>query len=144
MGLGTGRAAAAFVEALGVRVRDGLQIRGVPTSDATAAVARAGGIPLVGLEQVDSIDITVDGADEVDPNLDLIKGYGGALVREKIVAAASQREIILVGGEKLVPVLGSRGILPVLAEEASQQWTARFNPRLVTETEILSLYEAAV
>jgi ribose 5-phosphate isomerase A len=85
----------------------------VPTSEATARVARAASIPLIGLEQVDSIDITVDGADEVDPNLDLIKGYGGALVREKIVAAASQREIILVGGEKLVPVLGSRGILPV-------------------------------
>ena len=113
VGLGSGRAAIAFVHALGERVRQGLQVRGVPTSEATAAVARQYGIPLIGLEDTESIDVTIDGADEVDPHLDLIKGYGGALVREKIVAAASRREIILVGSEKLVPVLGTRGILPV-------------------------------
>ena len=113
VGLGTGRAATAFVQALGARVRQGLRVTGVPTSAATAAVARQSGIPLVGLDDVDAIDLTVDGADEVDPQLDLIKGYGGAMVGEKIVAAASRTEIILVGNEKLVPVLGRRGVLPV-------------------------------
>jgi ribose 5-phosphate isomerase A len=113
VGLGSGRAAMAFVEALGRRVQAGLRVTGVPTSEATAAAARRLGIALIGLEDADVIDVTVDGADEVDPQLNLIKGYGGALVREKIVAAASRLEIILVGSEKLVPVLGSRGILPV-------------------------------
>lgn len=113
VGLGSGRAAMAFVEALGQRVQAGLRVTGVPTSEATAAAARRLGIALIGLEEADAIDVTIDGADEVDPQLNLIKGYGGALVREKIVAAASRLEIILVGSEKLVPVLGSRGILPV-------------------------------
>jgi ribose 5-phosphate isomerase A len=113
VGLGTGRAATAFVQALGARVQQGLRVKGVPTSQATAAVARRLGIALVGLGDVDVIDVTVDGADEVDPQLNLIKGYGGAMVGEKIVAAASRTEVILVGSEKLVPVLGQRGILPV-------------------------------
>lgn len=114
VGLGTGRAATTFVEALGTRVRQGgLQVTGVPTSSATAEVARRFGIPLVGFDAVETIDVTVDGADEVDPRLNLIKGYGGALVPEKIVAAASRMEIIVVGSEKLVPVLGRRGMLPV-------------------------------
>jgi len=113
IGLGTGRAATAFVHALGQRVREGLHVRGVPTSETTAALARQLGIPIVGLEDVDEIDVTFDGADEVDPQLNLIKGYGGALVREKIVAAASKQEVILVGSEKLVTRLGSRGRLPV-------------------------------
>jgi ribose 5-phosphate isomerase A len=112
IGLGTGRAAAAFVRALGALVRAGRAVRGVPTSEASADLAREVGIPLTGLDEP-SIDVTVDGADEVDPGLDLIKGYGGALVRERIVAAASRRQIILVGSEKLVPVLGSHGRLPV-------------------------------
>ncbi len=113
VGLGTGRAATAFVHALGERVQAGLQIRGIPTSEGTAALARRLGIPLASLSEIDAIDVTVDGADEVDPHLNLIKGYGGALVREKIVAASSKREVILVGTEKLVPVLGTRGRLPV-------------------------------
>lgn len=113
VGLGTGRAATAFVHALGARVQAGLKIRGVPTSEETAALARQLAIPLVALSEVAAIDITVDGADEVDPDLNLIKGYGGALVREKIVAASSKREVILVGTEKLVPMLGTRGRLPV-------------------------------
>lgn len=112
LGLGSGRAATAFVRALGARVRDGLRIRGVPTSEATGRLARELGVPLAGLDD-GLLDLTVDGADEVDPRLDLIKGYGGALVRERIVAAASRRVMILVGQEKLVPVLGSRGRLPV-------------------------------
>lgn len=113
VGLGTGRAAAAFVDVLGARVRDGFRVRGVPTSEATAAQARGLGIPLVELGEVELIDVTVDGADEVDPDLNLIKGYGGALLREKVVAAASRREVILVGEEKLVARLGERGRLPV-------------------------------
>jgi ribose 5-phosphate isomerase A len=84
----------------------------VPTSTSTATLAGALGIPLVGLGP-EPLDLTVDGADEVDPALDLIKGYGGALLRERIVAAASRRQVILVTPEKLVPRLGTRGRLPV-------------------------------
>jgi len=113
VGLGTGRAATAFVRALGDAVKAGLRVTTVSTSQVTAALATQLGIPLATLEEVPGIDITFDGADEVDPNLDLIKGYGGAHIREKIVAASSRRLVILVGAEKLVPVLGSRGILPV-------------------------------
>jgi len=111
VGLGAGRAATAFVRALAARVRDGLRVRGVPVSEATAELAEELGIPLVGLEA--EIDITVDGADEVDPDLNLIKGYGGALLRERVVAAASRRQVILVERDKLVSRLGSRGRLPV-------------------------------
>lgn len=113
LGLGTGRAAAAFVRALGERVREGLRVRGVPTSDATEALAREVGIPIVTLDEAGALDTTFDGADEVSPSLDVIKGYGGALVREKIVAASSRRLVILVGAEKLVDRLGARGRLPV-------------------------------
>lgn len=113
LGLGTGRAAAAFVRALGERVQQGLSVRGVPTSEATAALAREVGIPLLALAEAERLDTTFDGADEVDPALDVIKGYGGALVREKIVAASSQQLVILVGAEKLVGTLGERGKLPV-------------------------------
>ena len=111
VGLGTGQAATAFIHALGAAVKNGLRITGVPTSEASASLARTLGIPLIA-EPV-ALDVAVDGADEVDPKLDLVKGYGGALVREKIVAAAAQRFIVLVGAEKLVPTLGGRGRLPV-------------------------------
>jgi ribose 5-phosphate isomerase A len=113
LGLGTGRAAAAFVRALGARVAEGLQVTGVPTSIATAELARELEIPLLTLEEAGRLDVTFDGADEVDPSLDLIKGYGGAHVREKIVAACSEQLVILVGAEKIVDVLGARGKLPV-------------------------------
>jgi ribose 5-phosphate isomerase A len=114
IGLGSGRAAQAFVRALGERVRSGrLRVQGVPTSEETARLARQERIPLLTLAESGVLDMTIDGADEVDPNLDLIKGYGRALVREKIVAASSRRLIILVGDEKLVPRLGTRGKLPV-------------------------------
>jgi ribose 5-phosphate isomerase A len=114
IGLGSGRAAQAFVRALGERIRTGnLRVRGVPTSMETASLAQRESIPLSTLAEAGTLDLTVDGADEVDPNLDLIKGYGRALVREKIVAASSLRLVILVGDEKLVPQLGTRGKLPV-------------------------------
>jgi ribose 5-phosphate isomerase A len=114
IGLGSGRAAQAFVKALGERVRNGsIHVHGVPTSEETAKLAKQEGIPLLPLAEAGTLDLTVDGADEVDPNLDLIKGYGRALVREKIVAASSRRLVILVGDEKLVPKLGTRGKLPV-------------------------------
>ena len=113
VGLGTGRAANAFVEALGRRVAGGQCVRGVATSERTAALARRLSIPLVTLAEAESLDLCVDGADEVDRRLDLIKGYGGALVREKIVAASARRLVILVGPEKLVERVGERGKLPV-------------------------------
>jgi ribose 5-phosphate isomerase A len=111
VGLGTGQAATAFIHALGKAVKEGLRITGVPTSDASADLARKLGIPLI--DEPVTLDVAVDGADEVDPQLDLVKGFGGALVREKIVAAAARRFIVLVGEEKLVKVLGGRGRLPV-------------------------------
>lgn len=107
LGLGTGHAASDFVRALGERVKAGLSIRGVPTSVSTAQLAKSVGIPLVDLAHVDHIDITFDGADAVDPDLDLIKGLGGALLREKIVAASSERLVILVGANKLTDRLGT-------------------------------------
>src|SRR5262249_49273638 len=113
-GLGSGRAATAFVKALAERVQAGrLKVRGVPTSRATADLAGQLGIPLTTLAEVERLDADVDGADEVDPHLDLIKGYGRALVREKIVAASARQLIILVTPEKLVGCLGTRGKLPV-------------------------------
>jgi ribose 5-phosphate isomerase A len=113
IGLGTGRAATLFVKALGQKVQQGLHIRGVPTSEATAGLARELGIPLTTLDDVGELDITFDGADEVAPDLNLIKGYGGALVREKIVAASSKRFVVLVGSEKIVRALGEHHKLPV-------------------------------
>jgi ribose 5-phosphate isomerase A len=113
VGLGSGRAATAFVKLLGQRVQAGQRVRAVPTSQATARLATQLGIPLVPLEEAMPLDVVVDGADEVDPELNLIKGYGRALVREKIVAAASKKRIILVGPDKVVEVLGARGNLPV-------------------------------
>ena len=113
LGLGTGRSAAAFIRALGEWVQSGLKIQGVPTSKASAELARSLGIPIVSLDDVDSIDVAFDGADEVDPNLNLIKGRGGALVREKIVAAAAKQFVVLVGEDKIVATLGAKGTLPV-------------------------------
>jgi ribose 5-phosphate isomerase A len=112
VGLGSGRAAEAFVRALAAEAGRGLRVQGVPTSQATAALATSLGLALAELTD-EPLAVTVDGADEVDPRLDLIKGYGGALTRERIVAAASRRQVILATPEKLVPRLGTRGRLPV-------------------------------
>jgi len=113
VGLGTGHAAFAFLARLADRVRSGLRVVGVPTSEATAAEARSLGIPLGALDDDEDLALTVDGADEVAPNLDLVKGFGGALVRERIVAAASRRQVILVGHDKLVDRLATHGRIPI-------------------------------
>ncbi|MES2752275.1 MAG: ribose-5-phosphate isomerase RpiA [Pseudomonadota bacterium] len=112
LGLGTGSTARHFVELLGERVSAGLKIIGVPTSEATRADAQRCGVPLTTLDEVDRLDLTVDGADEIDPNLELIKGGGGALLREKIVAAASDRMIVIADESKWVETLG-RFPLPI-------------------------------
>ena len=113
VGLGTGRAAAMFVRALAGRLREGLDIRAIPTSIQTAQLAEELCVPLTTLDEVDTIDIDVDGADEVDPELNLIKGHGGALLRERVVASISKRFVVLVGEEKLVPHLGAKMAVPV-------------------------------
>ena len=110
VGLGTGHAASAFIRALGER---GIKVRGVPTSMASAELARSVGIEVVALDGKARLDVDVDGADEVDPRLNLVKGYGGAMVREKVVACASRKVVILVGAEKRVKRLGERRRLPV-------------------------------
>jgi ribose 5-phosphate isomerase A len=112
LGLGTGSTAKHFVELLGMRVRDGLKVVGVPTSETTRRDAERWGVPLTTLDDIDRLDLTVDGADEIDPALNLIKGAGGALLREKIVAAASDRMIVIADDSKWVNVLG-RFPLPV-------------------------------
>jgi len=106
LGLGTGSTARPFVELLGERVRGGLRVVGVPTSEATRRDAERWGIPLTTLDEIPALDLTVDGADEIAPDLTLIKGGGGALLREKIVASASTRMIVIADESKWVPLLG--------------------------------------
>jgi ribose 5-phosphate isomerase A len=112
LGLGTGSTAKHFVELLGERVRAGLNVVGVPTSEATRTDALRCGVALTTLDAIDRLDLAVDGADEIDPALNLIKGGGGALLREKIVAAASDRMIVIADESKSVEMLG-RFPLPV-------------------------------
>jgi len=106
LGLGTGSTAAWFVRGLGERVRSGLRVRGVPTSEATGALAQSLGIALCTLADVEELDLAVDGADEIDPRLRLIKGGGGSLLYEKIVAAAARRFVVVADGSKEVDRLG--------------------------------------
>jgi ribose 5-phosphate isomerase A len=112
LGLGTGSTAKHLVDLLGERVRAGLRIVAVPTSEATRAQAARAGIALTTLDETPELDLTIDGADEIAPDLTLIKGGGGALLREKIVAAASARMIVIADESKCVPMLG-RFPLPV-------------------------------
>src|SRR5207302_3012722 len=111
IGLGSGSTARYFTEGLGHLVAGGMKVRGVPTSRATAELAAELGIPIV-TEVVGQIDLTVDGADEVDPALNLIKGRGGAVFRQKLVAAAAKRCVVVVDEAKLVEEVGG-GVLPV-------------------------------
>lgn len=113
VGLGTGSTAAAMVDALGKRVASGLQFTGVATSVATANQATALGIPLKELSDIDRLDLCIDGADEIDPGLNLVKGRGGALLFEKLVARRADRYVIIASDEKLVKRLGTRMALPV-------------------------------
>ncbi len=106
VGLGTGSTAAFFIQLLGEQVKNGLRIRGIPSSDRSRDQAERLGIPLTTLDECPEIDVTVDGADEFDPQLRLIKGGGGALLREKIVASATKHYVIITDATKRVPVLG--------------------------------------
>jgi len=112
LGLGTGSTAQAFVDLLGERVRGGLSLKAVPTSEATRSQAERLGIPLTTLDETPELDLTVDGADEIAPDLTLIKGGGGALLREKIVAQASAKMIVIADQSKWVATLG-RFPLPI-------------------------------
>ncbi|KQT53288.1 ribose 5-phosphate isomerase [Aureimonas sp. Leaf454] len=107
LGIGTGSTAEAFIHALGVQVARGLKVRGVATSERTAALCRRLSIPVVTLEEEPMLDLAIDGADEIDSSLGLIKGGGGALLREKIVAAASARFVVIADGAKVVDHLGA-------------------------------------
>ncbi len=113
LGYGTGRAATCALEALALRVRSGLRIRGVPTSVRTAETCRALGLPLVSLDEVDYLDLVLDGADEVDPQGQALKGGGGALTREKQVALAARERVLVFEVTKRVPYLGATRGLPV-------------------------------
>ena len=125
LGLGTGSTAAFVVEGLARRVAGGLRVVGIPTSERTASQARRLGIPIATFAEYQTLDLTIDGADEVQlGTLDLIKGLGGALLREKIVAAASRRLVIVVDQEKLVERLGEHTPVPVEVTQFGWQATA--------------------
>ncbi len=125
VGLGTGSTARHVILALGERVKKGLRIKGVPTSQDTAKLARKAKIPLLQNDEVWPIDVAIDGADQVDPHFNLIKGGGGALLKEKIVAAAAQRFVVVVDHTKRVPVLGGSFPLPVEVMPFGWRNTAR-------------------
>jgi len=124
LGIGTGSTAEEFVRLLGVRVSEGLDVVGVPTSERTARLCRELGVPLTTLDETPDLDLTVDGADEIDGELALVKGGGGALLREKIVAAASARMIVIADRSKLVETLG-RFPLPVEVNRFGLEATRR-------------------
>ncbi len=113
VGLGTGSTAKHMIRVLGEQVRAGMNLRGVPTSQETAALAKQAGIPLLDADNRWEIDVAIDGADQVDPQLNLIKGGGGALLKEKIVAASAKQFIVVVDHTKQVPILGGSFPLPI-------------------------------
>jgi ribose 5-phosphate isomerase A len=137
VGLGTGSTARHAVEALGKRVQDGLQIVGIPTSEATAHQARELGIPVSSLAEHAEIDLTIDGADEIQRGtLDLIKGHGGALLREKVVASSSRRLIIIADHTKLVDRLGTKFEVPVEVVAFGWQAAERKLQKLGAQTKL--------
>jgi len=113
VGLGTGSTAYYVIQRVGEFVRNGMRLKCVATSEQTERIAKECGITIVGLDDVEYIDVTIDGADEIDPQMQLIKGLGGALVREKIVASASRSEVIIADDSKKVEMLGTKAPLPV-------------------------------
>jgi len=142
VGLGTGSTAFFVVEGLGERVKSGLKITGIPTSERTATQARSLGIPLATFAEHPTIDLTIDGADEVERGtLNLIKGLGGALLREKIVAAASRRLVIVVDQEKLVDRLGDHTAVPVEVVQFGWQATAAALAKLGAEPVLRHAHE---
>ena len=124
VGLGTGSTAAYFIKLLGEKVKNGMRVRGIPTSDRSRELAESLGIPLTTLDECQEIAVTVDGADEVDPQLRLIKGGGGAMLREKIVASATKQLVIVADATKQVPVLG-KFPLPVEVIQFAQALVAK-------------------
>ena len=123
LGLGSGSTAEIFIEMLGEKVAGGLKVQGIPTSDATAACARENGVPLIEADRVSRIHLTIDGADEVDPVFNLIKGGGACLLREKIIANASDKMVVIVDGSKMVDTLGAFA-LPVEVDPFGMAVTA--------------------
>lgn len=144
VGLGTGSTANAMIEALGRRVAAGLRIRGVVTSSQTESLAAGVGIPTVPFDEVDSIDIGIDGADEIDPTLQLIKGRGGALLYEKLVAERCRRYVIIATTEKLVDQLGLRLPLPIEIVPYGWKHTSRRVAALGLEPVLRTASEAPV
>jgi ribose 5-phosphate isomerase A len=146
LGLGTGSTAAYFIKLLGERVKRGLKIRGIPTSRTSKELAESLSIPIVTFQQFSEIDVAIDGADEVAPGLALIKGGGGALLLEKIVASASKRFIIIADSTKLVPRLGKFPLpvevipfaSPVVAKKLSEQGIPSSIRRTKTGTEFIT------
>src|SRR5881275_1469444 len=124
VGLGTGSTAAYFIKLLGEQVKQGMRIRGIPTSDRSRDLAMSQGIPLTTLDECQDIAVTVDGADEVDPQLRLIKGGGGALLREKIVASATRQMVVVADASKRVERLG-KFPLPVEVIKFAQTLVAK-------------------
>jgi ribose 5-phosphate isomerase A len=144
VGLGTGSTALFAVEWIGRRVREeGLSVRGVPTSVRTEKAAREAGIPLVSLDEVLDLDVTIDGADEVDPKGNLLKGGGGALLREKIVASITKTNVVVVAPEKRVERLGHRELLPVEVVRFGWRAVARSIDRLGGEAYLRRTDEGA-
>jgi ribose 5-phosphate isomerase A len=135
IGLGTGSTAYYAIKKVGEMVRKGLKVKAVPTSKETAELAAEEGIELIELADVESLDLTIDGADEVDPDFNLIKGGGGALLREKIVASATDKLIIVVDESKMVEHLGAFP-LPVEVTPFSWQYTQKMIEKFSCSSEI--------
>jgi ribose 5-phosphate isomerase A len=135
VGLGTGSTAAYFIRMLGEQVSNGLRVRGIPTSERSRDLALSLGIPLTTFDECTEIDVAVDGADEVDPHLRLIKGGGGALLREKIVASAAKQLVIVADASKRVPVLG-KFPLPVEVIKFARALVARKIAALGADVEL--------
>jgi ribose 5-phosphate isomerase A len=143
VGLGSGSTATFAIKFLGERVRAGLRIRGIPTSANTKTLAESVGIPLTTLDEFQQIDVTIDGADEINPQLQLIKGGGGALLREKVIASASRKVVIVADSSKQVPVLG-RFPLPVEVIAFAQALVARKIAALGATVKIRKLQDGSL
>lgn len=122
VGLGTGSTTRYAIEEIGRLVKEGLKITGVPTSVASEQMAKELGIPLLSLNEIEEIDVTIDGADEINPDFHMIKGGGGALTREKLVALASNKVVIVIDPSKRVPILGASGRYPLPVEVLPFAW----------------------